>query len=41
VEAYAEANRIRKAIKLRYGGGIEFDITAAIREDRDNDEAYR
>ncbi len=40
-EAYAEAARIREAIRLRHGGEIDFDITAAIREDRDNDEAYR
>jgi antitoxin FitA len=40
-EACAEANRIREAIRLRNGGGIDFDITAAIREDRDNDEACR
>ena len=40
-EARAEADRIREAIRLRHGGGIDFDITAAIREGRDNDEACR
>ena len=40
-EARAEADRTRDAIRLRHGGDIDFDITAAIREDRDNDEAYR
>ncbi len=40
-EAWAEANRIREAIRRRHGGDIDFDVTAAIREDRDNDEAYR
>ena len=40
-EARAEADRIREAIRLRHGGGIAFDIIAAIREDRDDDEAYR
>jgi antitoxin FitA len=40
-EACAEADRIREAISLRHGAGIDFDITAAIREDRDNEESYR
>jgi plasmid stability protein len=40
-EARAEADRIREAIRLRHGAGIDFDITAAIREDRDNEESYR
>ncbi len=40
-EAFAEMDRIREAIRTRHGGDIDFDITSAIREDRDNDEAYR
>ena len=40
-EARAEADRIREAITLRHGGDIDFDITAAIREDRDNEESCR
>jgi plasmid stability protein len=40
-EALAEVNRIRDGIRARHGGDIDFDITAAIRQDRDNDEAYR
>jgi antitoxin FitA len=40
-EAFAEATRIREAIRVRQGGDIDFDATAAIREDRDNDEPYR
>jgi antitoxin FitA len=40
-EAWAEADRIREAIRARNGGDVDFDFTAAIREDRDNDEPYR
>jgi antitoxin FitA len=40
-EALAEADRIREAIRARHGGDVAFDVTAAIREDRDNDEPYR
>jgi antitoxin FitA len=40
-EALVEVNRIREGIRARHGGDIGFDITAAIRQDRDNDEAYR
>lgn len=42
VEAFAEAARIREAILARHGGSdLVFDPTAAIREDRDNDEPFR
>ena len=40
-EILAEMDRIREAIRRRHGGDIDFDITAAIRQDRDNDEPYR
>lgn len=40
-ETLAEINRIREAIRERHGGDIDFDITAAIRQDRDNDEPHR
>jgi plasmid stability protein len=40
-EILAETDRIREAIRKRHGGDIDFDITAAIRQDRDNDEPYR
>jgi antitoxin FitA len=40
-EAVAEVNRIRECIRARHGGDIDFDTTAAIRQDRDNDETYR
>ena len=35
-EILAEMDRIRERI-----GPVDFDITAAIREDRDNDEPFR
>jgi antitoxin FitA len=40
-EVLAGTDRIREAIRARHGGDIDFDLTAAIREDRDNDEPYR
>ena len=41
-EVFAEADRIREAIRARHGGSdVVFDPTAAIREDRDNDEPFR
>jgi plasmid stability protein len=40
-EILTEMDRIREAIRARHGGDIGFDATAAIREDRDNDEPYR
>ncbi len=40
-EVLAEMEQIRQAIRARHGGDIDFDTTAAIREDRDNDEPYR
>ncbi len=40
-QALAEMDRIREAIRTRHGGDVDFDFTAAIREDRDNDEPYR
>ena len=41
VETPVEMDRIREAIRARHGGDIDFDITAAIRQDRDNDDPYR
>jgi plasmid stability protein len=40
-EAWAEVDRLREEILKRNGGPVDFDFTAAIREDRDNDEPYR
>jgi plasmid stability protein len=40
-ELWAEIDRLREGIRSRHGGDIAFDATAAIREDRDNDEPYR
>ncbi|MDX2265973.1 MAG: hypothetical protein NW215_13515 [Hyphomicrobiales bacterium] len=40
-EAWAEADRIREEILTRNGGPVALDPTILIREDRDNDEAYR
>jgi antitoxin FitA len=40
-EILAEMDRIREGMRARHGGDIAFDATAAIREDRDNDEPYR
>jgi plasmid stability protein len=40
-EILSETQRIREAIRKRHGGDIDFDITAAIRQDRDNDEPHR
>ncbi len=40
-EILAGMDRIRETIRERHGGDIAFDATAAIREDRENDEPYR
>jgi antitoxin FitA len=40
-ELWAEIDRLREGMRARHGGDIAFDATAAIREDRDNDEPYR